>query len=199
MAGKVVAIVGSYRKKGNVDQAIDTILAAAKERGAVTEKIYLVDHQIEFCTNCRACTQVPGTKRGVCVYRDEFESVMLSVEDADILVLGSSVNFGNVTAVFRRFMERLIGTAYWPWGSTLGPKVRRTELTKHAVLVISSASPALFLRIFPGALRALRTTAKVLGARTVATLIIGQASKHTDARLPASILRRARSIGLGVA
>jgi NADPH-dependent FMN reductase len=197
MAGKVVAIVGSYRKKGNVDQAIDTILAAARERGAVTEKIYLVDHQIEFCTNCRACTQVPGTRRGICVYQDESESVMSSVEGADVLVLGSSVNFGNVTAVFRRFMERLIGTAYWPWGATFGPKPRQAELTKHAVLVTSSAAPALFLHIFPGALRALRTTATLLGARTVATLIIGQAGKHTEARLPASILRRARSIGLG--
>ena len=43
MAGKVVAIIGSYRKHGTVDQAVDAILAGARERGATTEKIFLID------------------------------------------------------------------------------------------------------------------------------------------------------------
>ena len=54
---KVTAIVGSYRKGGTVDRVIDEILAAAREAGAETTKIYLIDKHIEFCTNCRECTQ----------------------------------------------------------------------------------------------------------------------------------------------
>lgn len=198
MAGTVVAIVGSYRKNGTVDQAVDAILSAAREKGAATKKIYLVDYQIEFCTNCRACTQVPGPSRGKCVHQDDFELVLASVDAADVLVLGSPVNFGNVTAIFRRFMERLVSTAYWPWESFSGPKPREAKLRKHAVLVTSSAAPSLFIRLIPGAMQALKTTAKVLGARTVATLYIGLAGNHAKPRLSASALKRARSIGLGI-
>jgi NAD(P)H-dependent FMN reductase len=198
MAGKVVAIVGSYRKGGSVDQAVDAILAGAREKGAETKKLYLIDYQIEFCTNCRACTQVPGTTRGKCVHQDDFETVLASVEVADVLVLGSPVNFGNATAIFRRFMERLVSTAYWPWNALRGPKPRNTNLTKHAVIVSASAAPALFIRLFPGTLQALRTTAKALGARPIATLCIGLAGKHPEARISASVLKRARSIGLGL-
>lgn len=54
---KVLAIVGSYRKGGIIDTATDEILASAREEGAEAEKIYLIDKHIEFCTNCRSCTQ----------------------------------------------------------------------------------------------------------------------------------------------
>ncbi len=197
MPARVVAIVGSYRKQGMIDEAIDTILAAAREKGAATEKIYLVDHQIEFCTNCRACTQSAGASRGKCVHQDEFEAVMASIDAADVVVLGSPVNFDNVTAIFRRFMERLISTAYWPWGGKI-PSPRNKLHTKHAVLVTSSAAPALFARIFSGSLRALKRTADVLGARPVANLCIGLAAMHPNQQLSKSAKRRARSIGLGI-
>ncbi len=183
--------------KAAIDQAVDTILSAAREKGATTEKIYLVDHQIEFCTNCRACTQVAGASRGKCVHQDEFEAVMASIEAADVVVLGSPVNFDNVTAIFRRFMERLVSTAHWPWGQKI-PSARNKAHTRHAVLVISSAAPALFARLFSGSLHALKMTARVLGARPVATLCIGLAAMHPDQPLSRSIRRRARSIGLGM-
>jgi len=48
---KVIAIVGSYRKGGVIDTTIDEILSSAKEEGAETDKIYLIDKHIEFCTS----------------------------------------------------------------------------------------------------------------------------------------------------
>jgi multimeric flavodoxin WrbA len=60
----ITAIVGSYRKGGTVDTVIDAILSAAREAGAETSKVYLIDKHIEFCTNCRACTQPEGPYRG---------------------------------------------------------------------------------------------------------------------------------------
>ena len=61
---KITAILGTYRKGGVIDSAVDEILAAAREAGAETTKIYLIDRHIEFCTNCRACTQQEGDRRG---------------------------------------------------------------------------------------------------------------------------------------
>ena len=57
---KITAIVGTYRKGGVTDSAVDEILAAAREAGAETTKIYLIDKHVEFCTNCRTCTQEEG-------------------------------------------------------------------------------------------------------------------------------------------
>jgi len=80
---KILAIVGSYRKEGAVDLAVSAILASAAERGAETSKIYLADAYVEFCTNCRTCTQEPGDCRGTCVIPDDMADVLRQMDEAD--------------------------------------------------------------------------------------------------------------------
>jgi len=41
------------------------------------------------------------------------ESILTEIEAADAIVLGSPVSFWNVTAIFRRFLERTLGAIYW--------------------------------------------------------------------------------------
>ena len=60
----ILAIVGSYRKGGIIERAVDEILASTREAGAVTRKITLLDKHLAFCTNCRSCTQVAGDNYG---------------------------------------------------------------------------------------------------------------------------------------
>jgi multimeric flavodoxin WrbA len=194
MGKKIVAIVGSYRKGGIIDSAIDTILQASAEKGAETEKIYLIDQHIEFCTNCRQCTQVAGPQRGRCVQKDGLELLLTKIDQADALVIGSPTNFFNVTAVTRRFIERLVCYACWPWGKK-GPAVRSKEKRKKAVLVTSSAMPALLGKFFTGSQRILKITAETLGAKTVGTLTIGMAALNEKQELPASVTRKARRLG----
>ena len=145
MSKKVVAIIGSYRKGGIIDRAVEAILAGAREKGAETRMIYLVDRQLEFCTNCRECAQEPGVGRGKCALKDDLESLLTQIQTADALVLGSPVNYFNVTALFRRFMERTLGYAYWPWRST-APRARTRRQPRKAVLVASAAMPAISSR-----------------------------------------------------
>ena len=57
---KVIGIVGSYRKNGIIDSVVSEILSVSASQGCETQKIYLLDKKIEFCTNCRTCLQVPG-------------------------------------------------------------------------------------------------------------------------------------------
>src|SRR6266536_1986234 len=101
MAKKTVAIVGSYRKGGTVDQLVDAVLEGANEAGAQTKKIFLIDHKIEYCRNCRQCTQAEGEAQGKCAIEDDMAGVLAELESADALVLASPVNFYNVTAIFR--------------------------------------------------------------------------------------------------
>ncbi len=191
---KILAIVGSYRKEGTIDQAVSAILDAAAECGAETSKIYLTDAYVEFCTNCRTCTQEPSDCRGTCVIPDDMADVLRQMDEADGVVLGSPVNFGDVTALTKRFQERLICYAYWPWDPKGVPKLRNKAKTKKAVLVTSSAAPAFLGRLMMHSVGSLKKIANVVGAKTVGTLYLGLAGDR-EPTLPQSALKKANSLG----
>jgi multimeric flavodoxin WrbA len=183
MSKTIVAIVGTYRKGGVIDTAVDQILKAAADSGVQTSKIYLIDKHIEFCTNCRDCLQYAGVDRGVCRHHDDMGAILDSLESADALVIASPINFYNVTAVTRKFLERLVVYGYWPWGQP-SPKFRITKLSKKAVIVTASAAPAFLGKFFfRPALTALKTIAKSLGAKVVQSLYFGLAAPHKDSTL----------------
>jgi multimeric flavodoxin WrbA len=193
-AKKILAIVGSYRKEGAVDQAVSEILASAAEAGAETSKIYLGDAYIEFCTNCRACTQQPGDCRGQCVIPDDMGGILRQIDEADGLVIGSPVNFGDVTALTKRFQERLVCYAYWPWEPKGAPKPRSKAKTKKAVLVTSSAAPALLGRLLLRSLRTMKQMAAILHAKPVGTLYLGLAGDR-EPILPEGAVKKAKALG----
>jgi len=172
MSKKIVGIVGSYRKDRVIDTAVSEVLKGAEAHGAETSKIYLIDMHIEFCANCRKCAQEKDVgNRAKCVHNDDMEDILSRVDSADALVLGSPVNFFNVTAVTKRFIERLLPYAYWPWGAKM-PKFRVKNATKKAVIVTSSAAPAFLGRIFMRApLTVLKAAAKCMGAKVVQSAI----------------------------
>lgn len=194
MARKIVAIVGSYRKGGTVDTLADAVLAGAHECGAELSKIYLIDKRIEYCRNCRTCTQEPGASRGECAITDDMQPIIADVESADAVVLASPVNFYNTTAVFRTFLERLLGAAYWPWGAW-SPKPRSNNPQRKAVLIASSAAPGFLLPLMSGAPKALRVAAACLGARPVAKLWVGLAAQSAEVKMRERVLLHAHRIG----
>lgn len=197
MAIKVVGIVGSYRKGKTIDSAVLAILEGAKDKGAETKKIYLLDKHIEFCTNCRSCAQekIEG-RRGKCVHNDDMNNILTEIDDADAVVLGSPVNFSTVTAVMKRFIERLIPYVYWPWGEALAPVKRIVKADKKAVIVTSSACPAFIGRILmPGVLGTLKKAAKVMGAKVIKSLYFGPVCRSEDSQLSEKALRKARKAG----
>ena len=191
---KIVAIVGTYRKGGIIDQATDEILAAARQHGAETEKIYLLDKHIEFCTNCRQCTQNDGPQRGECPINDDMAGVLDLIEGASAVVLASPMNFWTVTALMKRFIERLVCYSYWPWGRH-APKMRNKRKEKKAVVVFSSAAPAIIARLFTRIRGLLKTTAAVLGARTVGVLSIGLIADKPQPELGWRVKEKARRLG----
>jgi multimeric flavodoxin WrbA len=191
---KVVAVVGSYRRGGLTYVAAEAVLEGAREKGAETHLLYLPDKHIEFCTNCRHCVQVPGVVRGTCVQQDDLQSVLAEIDAADAVVLASPVNFGNTTALFRRFLERIGGSTYWPWGQA-APTVRSKVFPRKAVLLSSSAMPGFLIPIMTGTRHALATAAKLLGAHVVGSLWIGLASGEPHPVLTPRARERARRLG----
>ena len=188
----ILGIVGSYRKEGTIDLAVSTVLSAAREKGSQTKTIYLQDFHVEFCTNCRRCTQETGSEVGECPLVDDMPVPIKEIEAANAYVFGAPVNVGNVNALTKRFLDRLVCYSYWPWGSP-SPKIRKAgQPRKKAVLITSSAMPSLMGRLCTGSLRGLKLGAKMVGAKPVATIYIGLSALKDKQELKNSILRKAQ-------
>lgn len=191
---KILAINGSYRDDGMTDQAITAIVQAAKDAGASVEVLLLRDYPIEFCLNCRECTQQPGEQPGHCIQNDAMNELVARIEEADAYILASPTNFGSVTALFKRFMERLAVYAYWPWGAH-APKYRKSKaVKKKAVLIASSAAPGFIARWTFGTVKQLKMTASTIGARPVGILFTGLASGQPHPVLPEASRRKAQRL-----
>jgi multimeric flavodoxin WrbA len=73
---KILALIGSPRKKGNTDLLVGQILEGNKAKGHTTEKLYLYDYTISLCVDCRSC------KKGdyVCCLNDEMQQIYAKME-----------------------------------------------------------------------------------------------------------------------
>lgn len=190
---RLLAVNGSYREDGAIDQAVEVAVQTARSAGASVEVVCLRDFQIEFCLNCRHCTQLPGEAPGECVHEDRMGELVRMIEAADGYILASPTNFYSVTALYKRFMERLVVYAYWPWGM-FSPKYRKKKATKKAMLIASSAAPGLMGRMFYDTVKQLKMTAKTIGAKPVGSLFIGQMSQHEHPELSDKAREQVRSM-----
>lgn len=190
----IIAVVGSYHRGGIIDQAVDAALESAQQRGATTQKLFLLDHPIEFCHNCRSCTQASGESRGDCVINDGMAALLDAIDAADGLILASPVNIGDVTALTRRFFERMVCYTYWPWEQP-APKPRAKRITKPAVLITSTAMPRFMARFLTRSMATLRQMARMFGAKSIGELYIGLAAQTQDQQLTEKEQQRAKSLG----
>ena len=193
-AARILVINGSYRDDGVIDRVVAVAVTALQNSGAEVEQVRLREYPIEFCLNCRACTQQPGEAPGLCVHQDGMGELVERIERADALILASPTNFGSVTAVFKRFMERLVVYAYWPWGKPY-PRFRKAGATrKKAVLIASSAAPGFVGRWMFGTLPQLRQTAQVIGAKPAGSLFTGTIGNDLEHRIPPRVEAKARAL-----
>jgi len=137
--------------------------------------------------------QEPGPERGQCILEDDMDNILKKIAGADSIVIGAPVNCWDVNAVTRKFYERCVGYAYWPWGTKI-PKLRNTKGIKKAVLISSSAAPGWYSRIFTTAMKSLKRIARLLGAQPVGTLFLGFINQK-EVQLSNRIKRRARILG----
>ena len=73
-----------------------------------TVRLYGLDYK--GCMSCMAC-KIKVKASNVCKFKDALTPVLEEIAQADCLVLGSPIYFGDVTAQMRAFLERLA----FPW------------------------------------------------------------------------------------
>lgn len=186
MQRKILIINGSYRDDGLTDQTINIICEHLRKKGAKIDAIFLRKEDFHFCLNCRECMQKTGPNPEPCIQIDAMKIIVEKLEHADAYVFASPTNLGSVTALFKRFMERLSVYAYWPWGAA-SPKYRKDVLPKKerkkALLVSSSAAPGILSRWFFSTIRQLKYTARIIGANPIGIINNGLIAMSSDKKL----------------
>lgn len=193
---KILVINGSYRNNGITDQIIKSMAEELETAGAEVETIHLRDYPIEFCINCRECTQQPGNLPGECIQHDGMQELINKIEESDSFILASPTNFGSVTALFQRFLERLVIYSYWPWDMN-SPKYRKANVPRKKALLISScAAPGFLGRWVYGTRKQLKTTTQIIGANPVGILFTGLIAKDPHHRISEKVQAKVKALAI---
>ena len=109
---KIIIIDGGPRKNFNTASMLQKFAEGAssvsQDIEVKTVRLYGLDYK--GCMSCMAC-KIKGKASNVCMFRDALTPVLEDIADADGLVLGSPIYFGDVTGQMRTFLERLA----FPW------------------------------------------------------------------------------------
>lgn len=105
---KVIAINGSPRRNWNTDLLCQEALKGAASCGAEVELIHLYDYCFKGCISCMACHLKTSMDQYLCFYKDELTPVLQKCLDADVLIIGSPIYYGQVTGMVRSLMERFL-------------------------------------------------------------------------------------------
>lgn len=109
---KIIIIDGGPRKNMNTAQLLQRFAEGVKSVGndveVKTVRLYELDYK--GCMSCMAC-KLKGNVSNICRFKDALTPVLEEIAQADGLVLGSPIYFGEVTGQMRTFLERLA----FPW------------------------------------------------------------------------------------
>ena len=109
---KIMIIDGGPRRNFNTASMLQKFAEGASSVGSDIEvktvRLYGLDYK--GCMSCMAC-KIKGKASNVCKFKDALTPVLEEIAEADGLVLGSPIYFGDVTGQMRAFLERLA----FPW------------------------------------------------------------------------------------
>ena len=114
---KILALIGSYRKKGNTARIVQLIearmqaLAVEHNTPLDFETLFLGDLDIRPCRGCRACFD-----RGeeACPLQDAIPLIRAKMDAADALLLASPVYVDDVSGLVKNWMDRLAYLCHRP-------------------------------------------------------------------------------------
>lgn len=99
---KVLGVACSLRKGSNSEILLERALASAREEGAETALLKLLDASIAPCDGCYACN-----KAGICHIEDDMQEWLVTLDQADAVIFGTPVYFWTLPGQTKVFMDRL--------------------------------------------------------------------------------------------
>ena len=103
---RVTVFNGSPRgRKSNSHLIVEPLLEGAKQAGAETEEVFLVEKDIQHCRGCFTCW---GKTPGRCVIKDDMSHLMESFLASDYAGMATPVYGMYMTGLLKDFYDRLL-------------------------------------------------------------------------------------------
>ena len=99
---KVLLINGSPDRKGCISTALKEAAKILNEEGIETEEIVVGNKDVRGCIGCRSCA-----KTGKCVFNDIVNETAPKLAEADGMIVGTPVYYGNPNGTVLSFLQRL--------------------------------------------------------------------------------------------
>ncbi len=176
---KVVAVIGSPRRRGNTATLVDAALEELERGGCECTRIVLADKRIEFCSGHVFCGE------RACPHDDDMAGILEQVYAADGLILATPIYYENVSGQMKTFMDRN-ATRYYheEW---LAPKV-------VGLIAVAGESGA------EDTLAAMRRFVALSNPEELPVVALGGlADKPGDAAQDAELMAKARALGRSMA
>ena len=136
---KILAIIGSARKKGNVELLLDKTLEAAKVTNPSIEVEKIYPYKINFlpCQECGGCDET-----GICIYKDDMQAVYAKINEADIIIVASPIFFGSLPAPIKALIDR----HQCAWVAKEVLKKTKPKPKKGVLLLVEASEKESFLK-----------------------------------------------------
>ena len=106
---RIVVLNGSPRPKGNTKQMI----------GAFKEGAEAAGHQVDVADVCRmkisgclACGYCHGKGNGICIQKDDMQTIYELLKEAEMLVIASPIYYHGVSGQLKCVIDRFYSAAY---------------------------------------------------------------------------------------
>lgn len=99
----ILGISGSPNENGNTAYAVNYALDILQKDGFNIQYMSLAGKDIHPCIACWKCT-----KTGKCIFDDDMDEIIKSLEWCEGLILGSPVYFGLITGQMKVMMDRCV-------------------------------------------------------------------------------------------
>jgi multimeric flavodoxin WrbA len=184
MIKKILAVMGSPRKKGNTHILISKILDGAKSEGVEGEILFLDDLTIRECDGCHRCW-----KGKECNKNDDMNNIYPRIMESAGIVFGTPVYWYGPTALIKGFLDRFV---YFNC-----PENRKMISGKPAVLAVpcEEEDPAvadLVKAMFEKSLRYLKMN-------LIGTIIVSGVTKRGEIIKKQTSLEEAYNLGIKLA
>ncbi len=104
---KIIIINGSPRKNWNTAQLLQEARKGAESVGDSVEYIDLYDLSFTGCRSCMACKRKGIENPCNCYWPDDLGPIVNRIFEADRLIIGSPIYFGEITSQLRALIERI--------------------------------------------------------------------------------------------
>lgn len=188
MEKKVIGILGSPRKEGNVANTLYSILESCKSKGYSTSLIDLYGYNIQYCKGCMICRS-----KGYCIINDDLNDLARQIVSSDVIILGAPTYWANVPAIVKNLFDRM--TCYMMKDVKGGFPKPLCSKNQGYVLITACNTPFPFSYIYKqseGAIRAMNEVFKTSGMKKKGVITIS--NTRGKECIPKAVLDKAKKI-----